>query len=155
MRRANYPLQQLAIRQGAIAASPINQQSSTTVTGRPSYAQIAAGVGTFGQGMGWWGGSDMRMKRDVSKIKNPLDKVNRLKGIEFEWEDGYGSQEGEDDGGKRDMSVSAQDVEKVMPSAVSRRSSDNMRQVDAAQMVGLLTEAVKELDKKVSKRIKK
>lgn len=153
MRRANYPLQQLAIRQGAIAASPINQQSSTTVTGRPSYAQIAAGIGSFGQSMGF--GSDMRMKRDVSKIKNPLDKVNRLKGIEFEWEGGYGSQEGEDQGGKRDMSVSAQDVEKVMPSAVSRRSSDNMRQVDAAQMVGLLTEAVKELDKKVSKRVKK
>jgi hypothetical protein len=30
-----------------------------------------------------------------------------------------------------------------------------MRQVDAPQMIGLLTEAVKELDKKVSKKVRK
>jgi hypothetical protein len=153
MRRQQYPLQQLAIRQGAVAASPINQSTSTTGQQRESLAKIATGVAGFAGGMGF--GSDMRMKTDVSKIKNPLDKVNRLKGIEFEWEDGYGSEEGEDEGGERDMSVSAQDVEKVMPSAISRRKSDNMRQVDVPQMIGLLTEAVKELDAKVSKKVKK
>jgi len=97
-------------------------------------------------------GSDENMKTNMKTIKNPLDKVNRLKGIEFEWEDGYGSKEGEDEGGEKDMSVSAQDVEKIMPSAVSRRQSDGMRQVGVPQLIGLLTEAVKELDKKVSKK---
>ena len=144
MRRQQYPLQQLAIRQGAVSGALVNQQSSTTQQSRPSYAQIAAGFAA----------SDMRMKRDVEKIKNPLDKVNRLKGIEFEWEDGYDPDEGGDGEGKRDMSVSAQDVEKVMPSAVSRRP-DNMRQIHLPQMVGLLTEAVKELDAKVSKKVRK
>ena len=142
MRRQQYPLQQLAIRQGAVSGALVNQQSSTTQQSRPSYAQIAAGFVP----------SDMRMKRDVEKIKNPLDKINRLKGIEFEWEDGYDPDEESE--GKRDMSVSAQDVEKVMPSAVSRRE-DNMRQIHLPQMVGLLTEAVKELDKKVSKKVRK
>ena len=156
LRRQQFPLQQLAIRQGAVAASPMNQTTSTTQQSRDSLAKIGTNIVGFGQNMGIPGfGSDMRMKRDVEKIKNPLDKVNRLKGIEFEWEDGYGSEEDEDEGGERDMSVSAQDVEKVMPSAVSRRKSDDMRQVDVPQMIGLLTEAVKELDAKVSKKVKK
>jgi hypothetical protein len=50
------------------------------------------------------------------------------------------------------MGMSAQSVERAMPEAVSRRESDNMRQYDLPQVVGLLTEAVKELDRKVSKR---
>ncbi len=152
MRRQNYPLQQLSILQGAVAASPYNQTvtGSTTVTGRPSYFDIfRQAVGSFPMPGGGNTGSDMDMKTNVKKIKNPLDKVNRLKGIEFEWENGYGRDEDEDMGGEDDMSISAQDLEKVMPSAVSRRG-DGMRQYDVPQMVGLLTEAVKELDKKVS-----
>jgi hypothetical protein len=94
-------------------------------------------------------GSDERMKRDIKKIRNPLDRVNRLKGIEFEWENGYGEREGEDMGGEEDMGMSAQSVERAMPEAVSRRESDGMRQYGLPQVVGLLTEAVKELDKKV------
>jgi hypothetical protein len=143
LRRQQFPLQQLAIRQGAVSASPYNVTQTGTVTGRPSYWEMAGKVATA------FAGSDENMKVDIRGIKNPLDKINRLKGIEFEWADGYGSKEGDDEGGETDMSLSAQDVEKVMPEAVSRRESDGMRQVDFPQLVGLLTEAVKELDKKV------
>lgn len=141
LRRQQFPLQQLAIRQGAIQAGPMNQTSTGVVESRPSIWSI--GKEMFG--------SDEDMKSDIKQIRNPLDKVRRLKGIEFEWENGYGSSEGEDNGGEKDMSVSAQDVEKVMPSAVSRRG-DGMRQVSVPQLIGLLTESVKELDKKVSRR---
>lgn len=54
-RRLNYPLQQLAIRQGAIAAAPINQQSSTTSTSRPSYMQMIGQAGSTAMGLGWGG----------------------------------------------------------------------------------------------------
>jgi len=135
-------LQQLAIRQGAVSASPMNTTTTGTVTGRPSYFNMAGQVASVIA-------SDERMKRNIGGIKNPLDKVRRLKGIEFEWENGYGENEGEDKGGEEDMGMSAQSVERAMPSAVSRRESDNMRQYDLPQVVGLLTEAVKELDKKV------
>jgi hypothetical protein len=144
-RRQNFPLQQLAIRQGAVSASPYNVTQTGTVTARPSYWNMA---GQIAGAVAPMFGSDEDMKRDVRGIKNPLDKVRRLKGIEFEWENGYGSEEGEDRGGETDASVSAQDVERVMPEAVSRRG-DGMRQVSAPQLIGLLTEAVKELDKKV------
>ena len=151
-RRINYPMQQLAISQGAVSASPYNVTQYGTVRSTPSVMQMIGQAGSTAMGLGWGGfggGSDMRMKKNASKIKNPLDKINRLKGIEFEWKDGYGFDEGEDSGGKRDMSVSAQDVEEVLPSAVRRRESDGMREVDFPQVVGMLTEAVKELDKKV------
>jgi len=154
-RRQQYPLQQLAIRQGAVSASPMNTTNTTTVTGRPSYFDIgmrlasAIPMGGAPPTPVPTPGSDERMKRNIGGIKNPLDKVRRLKGIEFEWENGYGENEGEDNGGEEDMGMSAQSVERAMPSAVSRRESDNMRQYDLPQVVGLLTEAVKELDKKV------
>jgi hypothetical protein len=142
LRRQEFPLRLLAIRQGAVSASPMNTTQTGTVTSTPSYWNMAQQV--FG--------SDEDMKRDVRGIKNPLDKVRRLKGIEFEWENGYGENEGEDRGGEEDMGMSAQSVERAMPSAVSRRESDGMRQYGLPQVVGLLTEAVKELDRKVSKR---
>jgi hypothetical protein len=143
-RRQQFPLQQLAIRQGAVQASPMNVTQTGITTGRPSYFEMAGRVASA-----FMPGSDERMKRDIKKIRNPLDRVNRLKGIEFEWEDGYGEREGEDMGGEEDMGMSAQSVERAMPEAVSRRESDGMRQYDLPQVVGLLTEAVKELDKKV------
>ena len=148
-RRLNYPLQQLAIRQGAIAAAPINQQTSATSTQRASPFQIAGQVGSV---VAPFLPSDERMKKNIKTIKNPLDKINRLKGIEFEWEDEYKDdvEENGQNGYGNDMSVSAQDVEKVMPDAVARKNG--MRQVNMTKMVGLLTEAVKELDAKVEKK---
>ena len=149
-RRQQYPLQQLAIRQGAVSASPYNTTHTNPVTGRPSYFDMGMRLASaLPMGGAPAPGSDERMKRNIGGIKNPLDKVRRLKGIEFEWENGYGENEGEDKGGEEDMGMSAQSVERAMPSAVSRRESDNMRQYDLPQVVGLLTEAVKELDKKV------
>lgn len=138
-RRINYPLQQLAIRQGAVAAAPINQQTSSTGTQRGSYAQIAGQVASFATP---FLPSDERMKKNIKKIKNPLDKVGRLKGVEFEWEDEYG--------GDEDSSIIAQDAEKVMPGS-TRKRPDGMMEYDTSKMIGLLTEAVKELDAKVGK----
>jgi len=148
-RRLQYPLQQLAIRQGAIAAAPINQQTSTTSTQRASPLQIAGQVASIAAPFF----SDERMKKNMKGIKNPLDKVNRLKGIEFEWEDDYkdDAEENGQDGYGKDMSVSAQDVEKVMPDAI-RRDRNGMRNVDTTKMIGLLTEAIKELDSKIEKK---
>jgi hypothetical protein len=140
LRRINYPLQQLAVRQGAVAAAPINQQSSTTGTQRGSYAQIGGQIASFATP---FLPSDERMKKNIKKIKNPLDKVNRLKGIEFEWEDEYG--------GDEDSSIIAQDAEKVMPGS-TRKRPDGMMEYDTSKMIGLLTEAVKELDAKVGKK---
>jgi hypothetical protein len=146
LRRQQFPLQQLAIRQGAIQVSPYNVTQTGTTTGTTSpFSAFGTALGTAA-GLGWQPfKSDMRLKENASPIKNPLDKIKRVEGIEFDWKD----DEYEDDE-KEDMSVSAQSVEKVMPKAVSS-GEDGMRRVGVPQMIGLLTEAVKELDAKVSK----
>jgi hypothetical protein len=143
MRRQNYPLQQLAILQGAVAASPYNQTvtGSTTQTSRPSYFNILGQTASFAAPFF----SDESMKKNIKTIKNPLDKVNRLRGVDFEWAEMEDDNDDELEG--KDRSVIAQDVQKVMPEAVME--DDGKLKVGAPQMIGLLTEAVKELDAKV------
>ena len=137
MRRINYPMQQLAISQGAVSASPYNVTQYGTTTSRPSYWQIAGQALPVASAIF----SDERMKYNVKPIKNPLDKVKRLEGVTFNWKD--------DD--VEDASIIAQDVEKVMPEAVGR-DENGMRMVSVPQMVGLLTGAVQELDKKMDRK---
>jgi hypothetical protein len=142
MRRVNYPLQQLAVAQGAVAASPFNQTTLGTTTSRPNYWQIAGQV--IPAVAAAFTPSDEDMKYNIKPIKNPLDKVNRLEGVTFNWKD--------DD--VEDASIIAQDVEKVMPNAVAK-ADNGMRMVDMTKMVGLLTGAVQELDKKVERKSRK
>ena len=134
MRRINYPMQQLAISQGAVSASPYNVTQYGTQQGRQSLWDVVGNV--F---------SDERMKYNIKPIRNPLDKVKRMEGVTFNWKD--------DD--VEDGSIIAQDVEKVMPEAVSMDEESGMRKVSMPQMVGVLTEAVKELDAKVEGKKKR
>lgn len=140
-RRQQFPLQQLAIRQGAVSASPYNVTQTGTVRSQPSYWNMAGQVASAALPFF----SDENMKKNIKPIRNPLDKVRALEGIEFEWED--------DD--SEDSSIIAQDVKKVMPEAVERDEDNGMLKVSAPQLIGLLTEAVKELDMKVEKISKK
>jgi hypothetical protein len=83
--------------------------------------------------------SDERLKNDITAISNPLEKINLLRGVEFDWntdlQDVY---EGKDTG------VIAQDVEKVMPTAVVDRDN-GYKAVKYDRLIPLLIEAVKEL----------
>ena len=134
MRRINYPMQQLAVSQGAVAASPYNQTQYGTTQGRPGLWDVVGNV--F---------SDERMKYNIKPIRNPLDKINRIEGVTYQWKD-------DDD---MDAGVIAQDVERAMPEAVSMDDETGMRKVSVPQMVGVLTEAVKELDAKVEGKKKR
>jgi hypothetical protein len=88
--------------------------------------------------------SDERLKTDIVKIDNALDKVSQLGGYTFEYiEDG-----------KKSAGVIAQEVEKVLPSAITestlplKMGEDNdtsYKTVQYDQLTGLLIEAIKEL----------
>ncbi len=86
--------------------------------------------------------SDERLKKDIVKIDNALDKVSQLNGYTFEYLND----------GKKSAGIIAQEVEKVMPSAVSEmklplKSDDDQeyKVVQYDQLHGLLIEAIKEL----------
>ena len=87
--------------------------------------------------------SDERLKENVKVIDNALDKLDQLRGVTFDWID-------RDD--KRSGGVIAQELEKVMPELVnevdSLKNEDSFKAVDYNGLIGLLIEAVKELNDK-------
>jgi hypothetical protein len=82
--------------------------------------------------------SDLRLKTDISPIRNALEMVKDLEGVIYTRKDS----------GKRETGVIAQDVEEVFPYVVSE-TSDGYLGVAYGRMVGLLIEAVKELSEQV------
>ncbi len=92
--------------------------------------------------------SDEKLKENIQPIEDALNKVNQLKGCTFTYTPD----------GKESAGLIAQDVEKVLPSAVSE-SELPLKQDDGKeykvlqynQTIGLLVEAIKELTDKVEK----
>jgi hypothetical protein len=77
--------------------------------------------------------SDLRLKKDITKIDNALDKVMRLNGYTYS----------RIDTNIRQMGVIAQEVMKVIPEVVLGSEETNYS-VAYGNMVGLLIEAIKE-----------
>ena len=86
--------------------------------------------------------SDERLKDNVKLIENASEKVAQLRGVEFDWNDKQTTYEG------HDVGVIAQDVEKVLPELVQTRD-DGYKAVKYEKIVGLLIEAIKDLQDEV------
>lgn len=86
--------------------------------------------------------SDQRLKHDINKIENALDKVSQINGYTFTY----------NEDGKHSAGVIAQEVENVLPSAVESKKlaftgqeGVEYKTVQYDQLHGLLIEAIKEL----------
>ena len=86
--------------------------------------------------------SDLSFKENVSTLENPLAKVMQIRGTEYDWKEGNKSYKG------HDVGVIAQDVEKVLPEAVSTKP-DGTKGVHYNKLIPLLIEAVKDLSQQV------
>ena len=91
--------------------------------------------------------SDERMKTNIVTISNALEKVASLRGVEFTWDETMKEHHGYEG---QDTGVIAQDVMKVLPEVVQVRDNGYMA-VKYEKMIGLLIEAIKELNNKVDK----
>lgn len=89
--------------------------------------------------------SDQRLKKDVIRIDDALERVRWLNGVEFTW-DKEAIRKLENVGPKpdKDIGLIAQDVERVFPQAVTLRE-DGYKAVDYSKLVPVLIEAIKEL----------
>jgi len=92
--------------------------------------------------------SDKRLKHDIEPITDALYKVGQLNGVTFTY----------NKNDKKSAGLIAQDVEKVLPSAVTEtelplQQDDGIayKTVQYDQTIGLLVEAIKELTDKVEK----
>jgi len=86
--------------------------------------------------------SDQRLKHDINKIENALEKVSQINGYTFTY----------NDDGKKSAGVIAQEIENVLPSAVQNQKlvfngqeGVEYKTVQYDQLHGLLIEAIKEL----------
>ena len=88
--------------------------------------------------------SDERLKDNIELISNPIEKVQSLKGVTWEW-NGNASEAARQ---SPNVGVIAQDVEKVLPQLVHDRDN-GYKGVDYAKLTGLLIEAIKEQQKQI------
>lgn len=90
--------------------------------------------------------SDKRLKDDVVTIENPIEKIKKLRGVEYTWNAGSRKD-------KRDLGLIAQEVEEVLPEIVHEHEMPLMedaeegtvyKTVDYEKIVGVLIEGMKE-----------
>jgi len=111
--------------------------SAPTVTAGDSYLCYNTGTGYVSRNSSACNASDVRLKKNIHTLENPLDKISLLRGVTFEWKDPHrlkGPQIG----------LIAQEVEKVFPSIVSA-GDDGMKSVSYDKLVAPLVEGVKAL----------
>ena len=80
--------------------------------------------------------SDIRLKENITPLKNGIEKISRLKAVYF-------NNKGESSD-NREVGVIAQDVEKVLPELVLT-NKEGFKSVDYTKLSPVLIEAVKEL----------
>jgi hypothetical protein len=89
--------------------------------------------------------SDKTLKTNLNKISNAVDKVARINGYYFNWENG------KDTG--RHVGVIAQEVHEVLPEIISE-DSNGLKSLDYGKLTPLLIEAIKEQQKIIEKQNK-
>ena len=89
--------------------------------------------------------SDEKLKTDITVIDNALDKIKQINGVTFNYKRNE----------KPSGGVIAQELEKIIPSAVgtqqSLNGSEKYKTVDYNAVIGLLIESVKELSDRLDK----
>ena len=95
--------------------------------------------------------SDIRLNDNIEVIKGSLDKIDGIRGVEFDWNEkspGWAQERG------HDVGVIAQEVQKVIPEIVVERKNGFLG-VDYKRIIPLLIESVKELKQEIEDLKKK
>jgi hypothetical protein len=92
--------------------------------------------------------SDERLKENIIEIDKPLEKLESLRGVYFDWKESMVDIHGYEG---RDVGVIAQEIETVLGEAI--RTNDNgYLSVRYEKIIPLLIEAIKELNRRISDR---
>jgi hypothetical protein len=118
--------------------------ATTTTTGT---IIITGGLGLSGNvyaggvvsGLDLLSTSDKRLKKNINTIRTPLNTVQELRGVTFQWKKS----------GKDSIGVIAQEVEEIIPQVVET-DGDGFKTVSYGSIVGLLIEAIKEQQEQIN-----
>ena len=116
-------------------------ESDTTTPGATYRLDVSGSIGATADVVAYIS-SDERLKENIENIKNPLEKLEKLNGVEFDWNDKQDLYQG------HDIGVIAQEVEEVLPEIVDTRE-DGYKAVKYDRIVALLIESIKELKAEV------
>jgi len=106
-----------------------------------TFDMSAAGAATFNNDVTAF--SDVRLKQEIDTIDNALERVTSMRGVFFDRKD---------NSEVRQTGVIAQEVEPFLPEVVRQTKDDNkIKSVAYGNMVGVLIEAIKELNAKIEK----
>ena len=86
--------------------------------------------------------SDKRLKDNIVRIENPLEKIDKIGGYTFDWNDKQQTYTG------KDVGVIAQEIQEVLPEIVTERDNGYLA-VKYEKIVPLLIESIKELKQEV------
>jgi len=106
---------------------------------------MSSDAGTFiaaGDVVAYGSPSDKTLKENIKPIENALDKVNKLKGVEFDWK------KQDITNLKEDIGFIAQDVQEVLPQLV-RKNENGKLSLRHQGIVPVLVEAIKELKQEI------
>lgn len=95
---------------------------------------------------GVWNSSDIKFKQNINEIETPLDKVNRLQGVSYEWKaDQFPEKEFDN---RRQFGLIAQEVEKILPEIV-KVDDNGDKAINYAELIPVLIEAIKQQQKMI------
>jgi hypothetical protein len=86
--------------------------------------------------------SDVSLKDNITTIPNALDKVLKMRGVEYDRNDMNGEHQ---------IGLIAQEIEEVVPEIVSQDESTGLKSVSYGNITAILIEAIKEQQKEINK----
>jgi hypothetical protein len=98
----------------------------------------SAGIGRFDNDVVAYYSSDEKLKENIKDIQSPLERLSKIRGVTFDWNDKQEAYEGSDIG------VIAQEVAKQFPELTTTRS-DGYMAVKYEKLTAVLIAAVNEL----------
>ena len=105
--------------------------------------------------------SDKRLKENIVNISSPLEKIKQLRGVYFDWKEKTDEGESIKDLGfippiqKGEIGMIAQEVEKVIPQAITdapfdeREEGDKYKTIKYDRLIPLLVECINEQQKQI------
>ncbi len=126
----------------AVSASSLAVSGNQTVAGTLGVTGILSATTIQASGdITAYYSSDIRLKNNIKLIESPLEKLNKISGYEFIWN------ENSEYNGKDDVGVIAQEIETILPQIVVTRNN-GYKAVRYEKIIPLLIEAIKELSNK-------
>jgi len=102
--------------------------------------------GDAGGTTGWYNDSDARLKTNVQTIPNALEKVEKMRGVNFEWIDTENHPKG------LQVGFIAQELKDVLPEVVDKKGE--YYSVQESSITAVLVEAIKEQQKEIENQQK-